>query len=69
MKNFYRVFTYAGEFFDFPAPVPMIAFVGNARVENGFLSDAVYVPYQECRLILRIQIAEPVQFMAPAGQA
>lgn len=69
MKSFYRVFTHNDEFFDFLALVPMISFILNGKIEGGFVKDDIFVPYGEMRLILKLEIPQPVSFMTPAGQA
>lgn len=69
MKTFYRVFTRHEEFYDFPALTPMTPFIVNARIEGGFSSNEVFVPYDEMRLIIKIQVNEPLTMMQPAGQA
>jgi hypothetical protein len=69
VKTFYRVFTHQGEFFDFPAMGSIYSFIVNARIEGGFMQDNVFVPFDEMRLVMKIQVAEPVAFMPTAGNA
>lgn len=69
MKTFYRVFTRAGEFFDFPAVIPIMPFIVNARAEGGFTQDGAFVPYGEMRLVMRLEVQQPLTFMPPQGQA
>lgn len=72
MKTFYRVFTYEGEWFDFAAPTNLAQFVVNARMEQGFISNDVFIPYSEMRLIMKIQVNDGQLnnvFSMPAGNA
>lgn len=72
MKTFFRIFTYEGEWFDFPAVTNLIQFVINGRMEGGFGNDAVFVPYAEMRLVMKLQIndGQPTNvFSMPAGNA
>ena len=69
MKTYYRVFTRNAEFFDFPALVPMMPYIVNARIDGGFTMEGVFVPYDEMRLVMKIQVNEPLNLMPAAGQA
>jgi hypothetical protein len=69
MKTFYRVVTYNDEAFDFPAGGTIMSFVNAGKIDGGFAQEGAFIPYQEMRLVLRIQTQEPVTFMAPAGNA